>query len=631
MQSDRVDLKQMPKSDAVRSAYARLIQWSGPAVIAAAFLGLSLWTWRKWPDILVDFGRELYIPWQLSFGKVLYTDIAYFNGPLSPYLNSVWFRLFGVSITTLIFANLAIIATLTWIMYRMFRDACDRLTGTMVGLIFVCVFAFSQYTPSGSFSFVCPYSHELTHGILLTVAMIYFLSCHVQQRKLRTSLAAGLLLGLVFLTKAEVFLAATAAAAVGFWLLCVCSRCFGRQTGLALFAFVGAAFLPISSFFVFLSMQMSARQALRGIAGTWTPLLTTTVAYDPHYRLVMGLDRPESNLVTMIRVFIGIMLLIGAVAAADIDRGVRKGTRLLIGASFFLFVAALLVKQYQEPLLGRFWRAPIPWLLIGWALPFITLAAGAMIAILCIRRPVGEQIAARLAPLLMWSAFAFVLLGKIILYPRVYHYGQTLAMPATVLLVVCFVWLIPELLATALGGGDRFRRFAVAMLATDMIFYLAISSIYYSRKDYLVGHNGDTIATYGPHTDVKGIATTQVLQRIKSLMPLGASFVVLPEGVMLNYLSRHPNPTPYVNFMPPELRMFGEANIVDSFKSRPPDYIVLAHRETSEYDVGYFGSDSRFGKKIMDWVNSHYVTVERILSEPLKDRRFGIEIRERRG
>lgn len=42
---------------------------------------LLFFSWRKWPDPLIDFGRELYVPWQLSLGKTLYLDISYFNGP----------------------------------------------------------------------------------------------------------------------------------------------------------------------------------------------------------------------------------------------------------------------------------------------------------------------------------------------------------------------------------------------------------------------------------------------------------------------------------------------------------------------------------------------------------------------
>ncbi|OGW84335.1 MAG: hypothetical protein A2987_06880 [Omnitrophica bacterium RIFCSPLOWO2_01_FULL_45_10] len=34
---------------------------------AIGFLMLDL-SWRKWPDLMVDFGRELYVPWQLNEG-----------------------------------------------------------------------------------------------------------------------------------------------------------------------------------------------------------------------------------------------------------------------------------------------------------------------------------------------------------------------------------------------------------------------------------------------------------------------------------------------------------------------------------------------------------------------------------
>ncbi|HEY1628509.1 MAG TPA: hypothetical protein VGF52_01550, partial [Tepidisphaeraceae bacterium] len=49
--------------------------------ISLTFLIMLAWTWGTWPDPIVDFGRELYVPWQLTQGKILYRDIAYFNGP----------------------------------------------------------------------------------------------------------------------------------------------------------------------------------------------------------------------------------------------------------------------------------------------------------------------------------------------------------------------------------------------------------------------------------------------------------------------------------------------------------------------------------------------------------------------
>ena len=41
-----------------------------------------------WPDVLVDFRREIYIAWRLAKGETLYADLAYHFGSLSPYLTS---------------------------------------------------------------------------------------------------------------------------------------------------------------------------------------------------------------------------------------------------------------------------------------------------------------------------------------------------------------------------------------------------------------------------------------------------------------------------------------------------------------------------------------------------------------
>src|SRR5262245_41248360 len=101
----------VPPKEAARARVSYAIL--GPAALAALFVILVAWSWRKWGDVFVDFGHELYIPWQLSEGRVLYRDIAYFMGPLSQYFNALMFAVFGVSLTTLIFVNLAILAGLT--------------------------------------------------------------------------------------------------------------------------------------------------------------------------------------------------------------------------------------------------------------------------------------------------------------------------------------------------------------------------------------------------------------------------------------------------------------------------------------------------------------------------------------
>ena len=79
--------------------------WIDFGLLALIFAGLAFWSWRKWPDVFIDFGMDLYIPWQLSQGSRLYRDIFWLHGPLSQYFNTLLFLLAGPSITTLIVAS----------------------------------------------------------------------------------------------------------------------------------------------------------------------------------------------------------------------------------------------------------------------------------------------------------------------------------------------------------------------------------------------------------------------------------------------------------------------------------------------------------------------------------------------
>ena len=177
--------------------------------------------------------------------------------------------------------------------YRFFSQACDRLTATVCCCTFLVVFGFADLIETGNNNFVTPYSHELTHGIALATAMILCLRQYSLTRKRSHALLAGVLLGFVFLTKAEVFLAAAVTALLGFGLLHVVAPLRDRKT-LAL-GFACAAILPAGLFLAFLATQIPAGEALRGTAGTWLPLLQSDVTHSVYYKRSAGLDMPAGK------------------------------------------------------------------------------------------------------------------------------------------------------------------------------------------------------------------------------------------------------------------------------------------------------------------------------------------------
>jgi len=100
--------------------------------------------------------------------------------------------------------------------------------------------------------------------------------------------------------------------------------------------------------------------------------------------------------------------------------------------------------------------------------------------------------------------------------------------------------------------------------------------------------------------------------------------IVFPEGVMLNYLTRTGNSCPYVNFMPPELIIFGEDRILNSLHKAPPDCVILVDKDISEYGFHFFSKI--YGIKLFSWVQENYMAVETIGNEPCSGKGFGIVI-----
>src|SRR5262249_12655511 len=156
------------------------------------FAALAYWSWGKWPDPLIDFGRELYLPWQITHGRVLYQDLGTLYGPFSPYLNALWFALFGPSLLTLVVCNLVIFAACGAGIYHLIRIATDRITATAAGITTLLLFGFSQYSRIGNYNHVTPYSHEATHGLALSVAVLLCVHRAIETRKASFSAAAGL-------------------------------------------------------------------------------------------------------------------------------------------------------------------------------------------------------------------------------------------------------------------------------------------------------------------------------------------------------------------------------------------------------------------------------------------------------
>jgi 4-amino-4-deoxy-L-arabinose transferase-like glycosyltransferase len=452
-------------------------------VLAASFVILAAWSWRRWPDLLVDFGQQLYIPWRLASGERLHQEITLLHGPLSQYLNAFWFTLFGPSLTVLVLVNLAILGLLTWIVYRIIRMFAGPLTAVVSCLVLLGVFGFSQYVRQGNYNFVAPYTHESTHGVVLAAGMILALGLALTRGGNRPWGIAGLCLGLAVLTKVEVALAALATAVAGL----LCGALFREMRRVPLLWFSGCAVAPAVGFYLYFVSYLPPGRALRAVGGGFTAL-SSEVARNPFYRHVAGLDDPSGNLFLML-VMTGVIVGLGllAMAADSVARNVgREPTTIALAAGAVAFVSLILFPDL------------LPWRELPRALPLTTAAALLGLSVLVWRHRSDAERRRSLLPAFLAAVFALALLSKAALNLHAYHYGFYLAMPATLVLLVAALEGIPHLLKERFGYGVVFRALAIALIAAGTIFHLRWSREIYGLKNYPVGRDGDTIVTYAP-------------------------------------------------------------------------------------------------------------------------------------
>ena len=167
------------------------------------------------------------------------------------------------------------------------------------------------------------------------------------------------------------------------------------------------------------------------------------------------------------------------------------------------------------------------------------------------------------------------------LFPRIWHYGFALAMPAFAGAIYLVLWLLPNWLEEKFALPRR--QFCIVMciplfIGFGSLFYQ--SELTYAGKTAMVGQGANKFFAFGTPSHI-GPDVSMALAWTEKNVPANATIAALPEGVMLNFLTSHPNPTPCQSWEPVIMSALGPEKMAAAFERNPPDYIYLVERDSS--------------------------------------------------
>ncbi|CAI2719523.1 PMT_2 domain-containing protein [Nitrospina watsonii] len=598
---------------------------TGPIPIATVFVLLTLISWQRWPDLMVDYGQQLYLPWVVSEGQVLYHDAQYFHGPLSTYVHALIFSIFGVGILQLALFNLVLIALVTFLIYRLCDYLGDAYTATVVSLTFISVFAFAYHMGFGSFNFVTPYLYDLTHGILLSVLILFLFYRYLKAPRLRTLCGLGFLLGLLFLTKVEVCLATLLSMGGGLLIFWRRQRLPFKKLILNATVFASCAGLVLLITLLYFSLHMPVSESIRYVFNQYLQAGDPAIRELPYYQFTLGLMHFQDNLQRMgmhAATFAGV---VGLVLFLNhlLSRGGHNTRRVSFVAGAFTVI--LLILMFRT----------LPWLELTRSFPLFLFLFGFYLAWQLQRESIPSQTTKRRVILWALVVFALTLTFKAFFNFRITDLGFALAMPATLVMVFFLLHSLPRL-AERISGKAVFVR---TVTFVSVLFFLAVplpnTYFAYQNKTYPIGTGTDRIYDFQPMVRYpdgrmfsRGLIANQTLDFLKKDMMEGQTLLTLPDAMIFNYFLRKRFPTRNTLFSPFTMRIHAESEILSRLQSSPPSHILLVHSDYSWFGQRYFGTD--FAREIYKWILADYKAVAQFGVEPFTSRQFGVQVWKRR-
>jgi hypothetical protein len=533
---------------------------AGVALVSVVLVAL---TWARWGDLDNDTGYDLVAGWKVAHGAVPYRDFFYWYGPLAPALTGLALLVGGSStIAPAVALGLLVASATVALTYALARTHAGPL-GAGIAATMAAAVAFSP----NQFSFVLPHTGDASLGAL------FLLGCVLALEK-RAFLAAGVLAGIVALTKPEFEFAALAG---GLVLLALRRnrrevRAFALPA-IAIPAVVYGGFLTQVSAHALVDGNLYPRAFFR-IAGT--TMLRARFPLTARSIVELG----------------GRLALysLGAVAIVALSRALSRPRRrawllTATGCGAAVVAASLVRPEALRHGLHFAW---------GW------IPAGAVVAAVVLLRRRAQDGVAETVALAVLAGTTYAAFFVEASSPQMAVYAVPLAAS---FLVRLHLTQLPSFTAPGPAPG------AVKALGAIWLAFLAAATVGLTLKDA----RAENVSVKGPGgTLVESADKARVYQQaldavVRNTKP-GEPILVAPQLTWMYALSRTENPLPQLSLLPGALGSAADARAAIKTLERRHVRLVLIDRRTyAGYGHTSFGGS--FDRLLADWIRSHFARI----------------------
>ncbi len=569
-------------------------------VIFASFAYLLSVTWLKCGDLIIDTSRELWVPYKILKGTVLYKDIFYLFGFFVPYFISFLYKFFSVNLYVLIGLGIATTILMSIVIYKICRFFMDEITSGLAVLNFLFVFAFGFYTYNNIFNFILPYSFSSTIFILFISFALYFFIKFILSEKEKYLFAWSIFLALAFFCRPEFSFLTW----IGFALIAAIIIIKGKHKDfLKIILYI---LLPLVIALLGYLIFLWKHSAFAGFRESMIDTIKFEIFNSAVTQKRAGVDAilENSRLMVCSLLFHLVIISLLAVGSSLISSYQLNKKRINICLGFIIlllaFAAAHTVFQTAPSIFTNIQYRCIPIILvIGISLFFIR----------AIRNPFSSQENLSLLTLFIIS---FLIIIRILLKTNPDNYGFYLLGMGMVCYFIFFMKIFKSFITKRIKGPkELFHILLIIFFIFLMVPYWQVSSRLYKSKNLKVIISRGEIICW---PDSRTVTFWEAVGYLIKNTAKDDNVVVFPEGVSMNFFADRVNPLKYYHFLPFDIERIGEDKIVSQLIDRNVKYIIIDNRLTYEYGQPWFGV--HYGKKISSWIYNNYSIVKEFGPRP---------------